>query len=51
MFLYQDLYIVIVDLFWEKVFFSLKKGIEKYKKMGEFVKYVSNTKPKEFKRD
>lgn len=34
-----------------KSIFSLKKEIEKYKKMGEFVKYVSNNKPKEFKRD
>ena len=30
---------------------DIKPTLEKYKKMGEFVKYVSNTKPKEFKRD
>lgn len=34
-----------------KSIFFTEEGIEKYKKMGEFVKYVSNTKPKEFKRD
>ena len=30
-----------------KSIFFTEEGIEKYKKMGEFVKYVSNTKPKE----
>ena len=34
-----------------KSIFFTEEGIEKYKKMGEFVKYVSNNKPKEFKRD
>lgn len=34
-----------------KSIFFTEEGIKKYKKMGEFVKYVSNTKPKEFKRD
>ena len=34
-----------------KSIFFTEEGIEKYKKLGKLIKDISNTKPKEFKRD